>query len=131
MAQRQSFSAKQKLDAIEDLTAKKRSRQEVMKDLNVGASTLSGWIAQHEQIKSQVQQGSGHHKKARLPDHPELDKCVHTWAMQARQAGIPLTEEVLMHKAIRFAEVLGISDFKASDGWVRSFKERHNLYLKV
>ncbi len=47
------------------------------------------------------------------------------------QAGCPLSDFGIITKASEFATCLGIADFKGSNGWVRGFKERHNLTSKV
>lgn len=57
--QRNAWTAKQKLDALDEIRAGKR-RALIMKELNVGASTLSEWVAKYDQIKQQVDLGSGH-----------------------------------------------------------------------
>lgn len=43
---------------------------------------------------------------------------------------MPITGPIIKAKAEIIAEKLGISEFKASDGWLEKFKQRHNISIK-
>ena len=58
-----------------------------------------------------------------------LGKAVFKWFMSARSNNIPVSGLVLQEKANDFAKMLGIADFKASDGWVVFFK--FGLFFQV
>ncbi len=62
---------------------------------------------------------------------PNLDMAMSLWTQSMVQAGLPLSDFLMTTKASEFAGLLDISDFKASNGWVRGFKARHNLTSKV
>ncbi len=130
MKKRKSYTASDKLEAIKRVRAGE-NRSHICKLLNITTGTLSEWLAKSENIEQQVTSGSGHLQKARLPEYPELDRCMFAWSNQMRQAGAPLTEEIYRHKAMEFAVRLVMPDFTASAGWVRCFKERHGLRMKV
>ncbi len=130
MKKRKSYTGADKLEAIKKVQAGE-NRFHICKLLNITTGTLSQWLTKSERIEQQVALGSGHLQKARLPDYPELDRCMFAWSNQMRQAGAPLTEEIYRHKAMEFAVRLGMPDFTASAGWVRGFKERHALKMKV
>ncbi|XP_041372803.1 tigger transposable element-derived protein 4-like [Gigantopelta aegis] len=52
---------------------------------------------------------------------------MHQWFKQARSKTLPISGPILKEKALEFAEQLGVPDFKASDGWLMSWKIRFNI----
>lgn len=65
------------------------------------------------------------------PAHEDLEKAVHRWFVETRAKRIPLSGDVVRQKALDYACLLGISDFKASVGWLNRFKARHDIIGKV
>ncbi|XP_052221853.1 tigger transposable element-derived protein 6-like [Dreissena polymorpha] len=49
------------------------------------------------------------------------------WFKTARSQGIPLSGPMLQEKALFYASELGVTDLKASNGWLGRFRERHNI----
>ena len=49
------------------------------------------------------------------------------WFKLARSQGIPLSGPMLQEKALYYASELGLTDFKASNGWLNRFRARHNI----
>ncbi|XP_051166595.1 jerky protein homolog-like [Leptopilina boulardi] len=71
-------------------------------------------------------------KKLRKPKFDDLDQAMLTWFHQQRANNIPISGPIAKAKASSFAEELGIEDFKASEGWLDKFKQRHNTnYGKI
>lgn len=63
--------------------------------------------------------------------HEELDKAVYTWFVEMRAKNIPLSGSAVQQKALNYACLLGIDDFKASSGWLTRFKVRHDIVGKT
>jgi hypothetical protein len=62
----------------------------------------------------------------------DVNEKTFEWFKQARGKNIPVSGPIICEKAASIAERLGIEDFKASDGWLNSFRNRHNIqWLKV
>jgi len=66
-------------------------------------------------------------QKTKSPKYPEIESALILWINQALLAKKVITGDIIVEKSKRFAELLGIDDFKGSDGWVTSFKQRHNI----
>ncbi|XP_054008894.1 jerky protein homolog-like [Hylaeus anthracinus] len=71
-----------------------------------------------------------HSKRIRPPVYGDVDTLLYTWLSERRALGNMLTDKLLMEKAMElYEEVGGPLDFKASSGWLKIFKKRHNIHL--
>ncbi|VDI00273.1 Hypothetical predicted protein [Mytilus galloprovincialis] len=52
----------------------------------------------------------------------ELNDLVFQWFKQARAKNIPLSGPIIQEKALELAETLDLTDFKASNGWLESWR---------
>jgi hypothetical protein len=50
---------------------------------------------------------------------------------QARGSNVVISGTLLREKALHIATRLGIEDFKASNGWINGFKQRHSVVYKT
>src|SRR5438874_3563896 len=66
-------------------------------------------------------------KRLRHAKYPGLEDALTLWTTQMLKANLTIIGSVLQSKAIRFAELLGFQEFKASGGWLSNFKKRHNF----
>lgn len=68
------------------------------------------------------------HKKVK-PNVKSVDLEHHmcNYVLESRQRGEELTGTAIKQRALEFAQQLGLNDFKASDGWLEKFKQRHNV----
>ncbi|GBN78214.1 hypothetical protein AVEN_45095-1 [Araneus ventricosus] len=59
--------------------------------------------------------------------------CFHgpQWFKQARDKNIPISGPIMRAKAEQFASALGSQDFKASTGWLNSFKDGNDISFKA
>ena len=55
-------------------------------------------------------------QKLRISDHDQLDRALYKWFVGERGQGIPVSGPIVKTKAAKYAEELGIHDFKGSDG---------------
>jgi hypothetical protein len=53
------------------------------------------------------------------------------WFKQARGSNPVITGTLLREKALHIATRLGIEDFKACNGWINCFKQRHSVVYKT
>lgn len=73
--------------------------------------------------------GSLKKKRAPLVEQSDLDQALYLWFRQKRSRGDPVSGPVLKEKALQLNEKLqGSSSFKATDGYLKRFKERHGIH---
>lgn len=105
-------------------------KREIAIKFGVPASTLSTIIKNREVVEQKFLS----HKKAkksRKCTFPDVDECVKKWFTQCRDQGIPISGQMMQRKAEDFAKELGHgSDFKGSNGWLESFKNRHEIVFR-
>lgn len=72
-------------------------------------------------------------KRIRAATFQDDDGAVYTWFADVRVRKIPVSLPVLCQKAKQFAFALGVDEayFKATSGWLRSFKQRHGIVFKT
>lgn len=66
-------------------------------------------------------------RKARSTRNDEINVLTWEWFKEATALVIPVTGTLLQDKALSFADQLGVSTFKASNGWLESFRKRHGI----
>ena len=131
MGKRKQFTVKDKLDAISQLN-KGASRATICHDLGLAESTLRGWIKDEANLRkfvSECEETEGlNRKKARLPQHVELDRSLFMWFVHQRDQGIPLSGPILKAQAEKLSKDLGgDDDFTATEGWLSRWKKRHGI----
>ena len=53
-----------------------------------------------------------------------LNELMFLFFSQARAKNLPISGPILLSKALAFAEELDIQEFRASNGWLTSYKQR-------
>ena len=72
--------------------------------------------------------GDGGRKIFRSTDNEDINEAVYKWYCLARQRNIPISGPLLQEEALQIAKTIDPeTKFKASNGWLESFKKRHNL----
>ena len=102
-------------------------------NLHIKQPLISAWVKDEKRWREVYEQSGGSQKSAkrvRQTQHPEVTEMMDLWVLKALGDGILLTGEVLRQKWSAFADMVCIPDderLHLSNGWLTSFKERHNL----
>lgn len=105
---------------------KGEKKSDVGRRLGLGPSTVATiWKNKEAILQAELQGVSS--KKLRKPKFEDLDQAMLSWFNNQRQNNVPISGPILKAKAEKFAEQLGITDFKGSEGWLGKFKHRHNI----
>lgn len=125
---RKCLSNSDKKRIIEAVESGKK-KKDVADSFQIPSSSLSTILKQKEAIFNKTDAESSR-KKNRPSEFPRLEQFLFTWFNQVRQQNIPVSGILIKEKAKSYAEMLEISDFTASDGWLSNFKKRHNLVFR-
>lgn len=66
-------------------------------------------------------------KKLKKPKFEDVDQAMLSWFWKQRQNNMPVSGPIMKAKAEKIAEKLAITDFKASEGLLGKFKQRHRI----
>lgn len=126
------LSITDKVKIIEQLN-KGVSNKFLVETYNVGTLTISDLKKNSSAILKfasnlQFEDGSPSRKNMKTAENKELEQAMFKWFLQQRSIGNPLSGPILCENAKIFAEKIdNLSEFKASDGWLRNFKARHGI----
>ena len=86
------------------------------------------WIKHKEDIISKYESGQFETKRQKLSvgKYDSVGKGVYKWFMNEREQNVPIVGHI-REKALDFAIELNITAFKASEGWLCCWKNRHNV----
>lgn len=100
------------------------------KKYGISSSTLSTFIKNKRKLEEKANDGGGKKKRLRELEYPDIDKCVFQWLKEVRSRNVAISGPILLQKVQRYAEMLGRTDFKGSNGWLRKFVQRHGILYK-
>jgi hypothetical protein len=120
---------KEILDRLESGT----TGTDLAKEYGVAKSTISAIKKNRDMILLSWQNNcSSERKRAiRSDDANNLNSKMMDFYHLCRQKNIPLTGAILQEKAKKIAGSMGLSDFKASNGWLEKFRLRNNIHSCV
>lgn len=105
---------------------KGEKKSDVGRRLQLSQSTVATIWKNKETILQAALEGKSP-KKLRKPKFEDLDQAMLSWFNNQRQNNVPISGPIVKAKAEKFAEQLGIINFKASEGWLGKFKHRHKI----
>ena len=102
-------------------------------DFGISLGTVSNIVKRRKSLENTGDLNEPANKKRNLRKTPNVDinNLIWIFFLQLRSKSIPVTGPLLRTKAKRIADSLGIAEFEASDGWLTSFKKRHNILFKT
>ncbi|XP_060878619.1 tigger transposable element-derived protein 4-like [Metopolophium dirhodum] len=86
------------------------------------------WKNEKNEIKEQWMNGNGRMKrKSKSNANEEINNLTWEWFASAIAKNIPIFGPIIQTKARQIAEQMSITEFKASNTWLESFKNRHKI----
>lgn len=126
---RTDVTISKKIEAIQQVEERKKSKSQIAKDFGIPPSTLSTWIKCSDKIKQAVEEGKNvkGRKRIRGAKHADVENELFEWLCHMRAERVPLSGPIVQKKAEEIAYQIGIEGFKCSTGWLNRFKERFNI----
>lgn len=109
------------------------SKRAIARDYNVSESAIRKLWNQRDEILSRTETVQEATKastfRIRQPHFPELEERLYRWIEGMRRLELPIPPSLVMAKAAELAQAMDITQgqFKASWGWLASFRSRKGL----
>ncbi|XP_067896140.1 uncharacterized protein [Heterodontus francisci] len=128
---RNELSMKQKVELI--LQSEGKSQRQLAELFNIGKTQVQTILKRKAEIL-EAYEGNRDTARKRLcvrMEHGYLNLIMCRWFQHVQSQGIPVNGPIIQKAALHFAKELGINDFKASNGWLRSFRSRNNISFET
>ena len=129
---RKELTLKQKYDLVQEAEKKAKSTQkELGIKLGIGKTTVSDILKRKSEYTQLFEENTTSQRKQHNSGskYGELNDLVFKWFKQARANNIPLNRPIIQEKAMEFVTDLKFMDFKASNGWLESWRSRFSIGL--
>ena len=128
---RVNISITEKYKALQKIEEGKSTKKSIAEEHGVKKNTI--FTANKRKIIEAYESGqvNSSRKKLKKSDNKDLDEVVFTWFKNVRSNNIPVNGIIIKEKALSLAKSLELTDFRASDGWLDIWKQRHNVTFKA
>ena len=104
------------------------SNAELAIAFDIGKSTVTDILNQKEKwLEVDPESSDANKKKKRSLIYENIDQAMAIWVQEAINACLDLNGDILREKAKNFSVLLGIEDFKASEGWLTKDTTLNNI----
>lgn len=129
---RVQLSLDEKGDIIRKCLVERKKQCDVAKEYNVTPAAITN-ILKHKQNILKHQEGGYYNGKAKRMNpikFKDIDAALFLWLQEMLVMNVPINGPILQEKAMDFARQFGNHEFRASQGWLTKFKQRHGVVCK-
>ncbi|NXG75390.1 TIGD4 protein, partial [Baryphthengus martii] len=129
---KKSISIEEKIDIISAVESGKK-KADVAAKYGIKKNSLSSIMKNKEKVLEAFESLRFDPKRKRLRTafYSDLEEALVKWYRIAQCFNVPVNGRMLRLKANDFAQKLGHSDFKCSNGWLDRFKSRYGLVFRA
>ncbi|CAB5301218.1 unnamed protein product [Rhizophagus irregularis] len=126
---KKSLTLAQKKELCEKQRDQKLSGVQLAAQYGISTSTVSDILKRSEHwlsIDTTLPNANNFHKKSSV--YPQLEEVISIWVDQQISRNLTINGPIIQQKAVECANLLDITNFSASAGWLSNFKQRNNLH---
>ncbi|XP_003417565.2 tigger transposable element-derived protein 4 [Loxodonta africana] len=129
---KKSLSIEEKIDIINAVESGKK-KAEIAAEYGIKKNSLSSIMKNKDKVLEAFESLRFDPKRKRLRTafYTDLEEALMRWYRIAQCLNVPVNGPMLRLKANDFAQKLGHSDFKCSNGWLDRFKSRYGLVFRA
>uniref|UniRef100_A0A914W2W7 HTH CENPB-type domain-containing protein n=1 Tax=Plectus sambesii TaxID=2011161 RepID=A0A914W2W7_9BILA len=123
-----TLSIEQKIEILDALQSKTKTRKELSVNYGCDLSTIVRIVQQETKIRGiALKNGNTGRKRLRKGNYDELDQAVAVWFRQLRAKNAIVSGLMIQEEAKKFAQKLDLPDFEPSNGWLGRWKTKENV----
>uniref|UniRef100_A0A914XFN0 HTH CENPB-type domain-containing protein n=1 Tax=Plectus sambesii TaxID=2011161 RepID=A0A914XFN0_9BILA len=123
-----SLNIDQKIDILNALQSKVKTRKDLSVQYGCGLSTIVHIVQEETKIRNvALENGNTSRKRLRKGNYEEVDEAVTVWFHQMRAKNAVISGLMIQEEAKKFAQKLDIPDFEPSNGWLGRWKTKENV----
>lgn len=129
---RKSLSLEEKGDIIRKCS-KGMKQNVIAKEYDASPAAISGILKKKDEIIQLLEGGklSGSKKRMKPMKFRDVDEAMLLWLQEMRSKNVIVSGPTMLIKAEEYAKQYGDTSFKASQGWLQKFKQRHGVVCKT
>ncbi|NXA13388.1 TIGD4 protein, partial [Sapayoa aenigma] len=129
---KKSISIEEKIDIISAVESGKK-KADIAAKYGIKKNSLSSIMKNKEKVLEAFEtlRFDPKRKRLRTAFYADLEEALMKWCRIAQCLNVPVNGPMLRLKANDFAQKLGHSDFKCSNGWLDRFKSRYGLVFRA
>ncbi|NWI55948.1 TIGD4 protein, partial [Calyptomena viridis] len=129
---KKSISIEEKIDIISAVESGKK-KADIAAKYGIKKNSLSSIMKNKEKVLEAFEtlRFDPKRKRLRTAFYADLEEALMKWYRIAQCFNVPVNGPMLRLKANDFAQKLGHSDFKCSNGWLDRFKSRYGLVFRA
>lgn len=127
---RMELPLEKKIELIREYQQSPKPRQKIFAvKYGLGRSTVSDILKKSDFYMRQFEENADLNKRRfhNSCKFEQLNRFMWNWYLEARARGIPVSGTLIQERALKYSQELRIPDFKASNGWLQSWKSRYSI----
>ncbi|KAI8502235.1 hypothetical protein Bbelb_198230 [Branchiostoma belcheri] len=127
--EKKALTLGEKVDVIRRYEKGGTSARNLAKDFGVGKTQIQNILKRKIEYLEDYDNNAPSSKKrnSKPTGNEEINKLCWEFFCDTTSRLVPCSGPLLQEQALKFAEQLGVTTFKASNGWLESFRKRHNI----
>ena len=112
-----------------ELSKNNKSARSIADDFGVGKTQIQSIIKNKDNIMKDYENNcnQGRKRQRKQTPHDDVNDLTWEWFKSTTRRNMPVSGPLIQTQALKFAQDLGLNEFKASNGWLQSFVKRNNI----
>ena len=109
----------------------RESARKIAEHFGVGRTQIDGILKRKLDVKTDFENNlpNARKRQKKATGNEEINMLVWKWFQEPASQPININGPLIKEKTLAFTKDMGVEAFKASNGWLDAFKNRHNIVM--